>query len=158
MEIILFILSILAITAGAWLANKFLPFKICPICMGVSGTWVWILVGISAGMLDVESWKTLATLAMGGTAVGVAYQGEKRFKWVSKSIFRFRVPVIIMGFLIAYWVVEDIGWGSLSVALAILGMVFYFYFISPSKIEIPLSRTDAGKVAELEEKLKSCCD
>jgi len=64
MEILIFILSVLAITVLVWLANKILPFKICPICVGVSGTWVWILAGISSGLLNVENWRMIVAMAI----------------------------------------------------------------------------------------------
>lgn len=160
MEILIFILSILAITGLVWLINKILPFKICPICVGVSGTWIWILAGISSGQLPAENWILLAAMAMGGTVVGIAYQGEKRFDWAKQSIFRFRVPIMVIGFPAAYWVVNNVGWVSLAAALAILSPVFYLYFIAPYGNK-PQGKIQGGngaeKIAELEEKLKSCC-
>ncbi|OHA64772.1 MAG: hypothetical protein A2667_00740 [Candidatus Wildermuthbacteria bacterium RIFCSPHIGHO2_01_FULL_47_27] len=159
MEILIFILSVLAITVLVWLANKILPFKICPICVGVSGTWVWILAGISSGLLNVENWRMIVAMAMGAAVVGIAYQGEKRFDWAKQSIFRFRVPVIVVGFPLAYWVINNIDWVSLAAALAVLAPVFYFYFVvSAGQRSGSGTTAGGGKVAELVEKLKNCCD
>ena len=37
------ILSILVITGFVWLLNRITPYKVCPICAGVSGTWLFML-------------------------------------------------------------------------------------------------------------------
>src|SRR3989344_7286156 len=43
MLIVITITSILGVTIVVWLANRILPFQVCPICAGVFGTWVGLL-------------------------------------------------------------------------------------------------------------------
>jgi len=43
MFIVITTISIVAITGLVWGAKKILPFPVCPICAGVSGTWLWML-------------------------------------------------------------------------------------------------------------------
>lgn len=156
MEIFVTLFSILSITILVWLLNRILPFKICPICTGVSLTWLWIVVGMTAGVLEAESWKLIAAIAMGGTAVGIAYQGERRYPRLASNIFQWRLPVILAGFLFVWWALENIGWVSLAVELLILSLLFYFYFLKRSETT---SQKDDLKVKELEKKLEEeCCD
>lgn len=148
--------SILGITIFIRFLNKAPLFKVCPLCAGVSATWFWIAAGMTAGWLAVEDWQLIAAMLMGGTVVGVAYQGERRYPQLAKNIFYFKVPVILAGFLFVWWAINTIGWLSLGVELLILAAVMYAYFISPV---IRLKReTDPVKVAELEKKLEECCD
>jgi len=155
MEILIALTSIIAITFGAKAVSRFLPFELCPICAGVAGTWFWVLAGIYAGRLSAEDWILVAALAMGGSVVGIAYLGEKRFEWAEKSIFYFKVPVIVGGFAFVYWALNNISLLSLGIEALLLTFLFFVYFVLPA---IGLAREkNPEKVRELEEKLKSCC-
>jgi hypothetical protein len=158
MHSLIFIFSIFLITLFFWLLNKALPFRICPICAGVSLTWLGILAGITVGVLEAGSWKLFAAIAMGGTVVGIAYQGERKYPELAKNIFQWKVPVILAGFLFVRWSLENIGWFSLGIELVILGMVFYWYFLRRSTKEAMRENKTATKVRELEKKLENCCD
>lgn len=155
MAIFIALVSILGITLFVWFINKTLPLKVCPICAGVSLTWLWIVTGITIGRLEADTWQLIAAVLMGGTVAGIAYQGEKRYPQLAKNIFYSKVPIILAGFLFVWWAINSIGWLSLGVELLILAAVMYAYFISPA---IRLKReTDPAKVAELEKKLEECC-
>lgn len=156
MEIFITTASIIFITGFIWLLNKLLPLKICPICVGISGTWLLILFGIYLGWLEADSWKLIAAIAMGGTVTGIAYQGEKRFDWAAKSIFYFRVPVILIGFIFVWWAVNNLSWQALILWVIILAAVTYIYFISPA-LKIFSESGDPRKVEELRKKMEDCC-
>jgi hypothetical protein len=156
MEIIYITISILVITFLAWVANKFLPFKVCPICAGVSLTWLWILVGILLDALPVTSYQLLVSILMGGTVVGIAYQGEKSMNIASKNFLKFRTAIIVPGFILVYFALANVSWLTLIIEAAVLTVVTYLFFILPSDKAISLP-TDKRKVAELEEKMKECC-
>ena len=36
--------SILAISGMGWAAKKLLRIPLCPICLGVGGTWLWMVI------------------------------------------------------------------------------------------------------------------
>ncbi len=155
MEILIGLGLVLIITIIAWLINKMLPFGICPICAGVSGTWLLLLVGVLLNYVSMESYGSVITLFMGGTIVGIAYQGEKRFKWAQGNIAKFRVPVMLVGFLLAYCALSSISWITFGVEVAVLGLVTYLYFVMPA---IATRRVgDQTKTREIEERLKDCC-
>jgi len=158
MPIFIATISILAITTIVWLLNKILPFKVCPVCAGVSGTWFLLLVGILSDVLPVASYQLLVSILMGGTVVGIAYQGEKRFKGVEENIFRFKAPVVVLGFLLVYLALNNLSWVGLAVEAVILAALVYLFFISPrGKKEINIHERSSGVVEDLEEKMKNCC-
>ena len=67
------VVSIAALTALAWAARKLLRAPLCPICTGVAGTWLWMVV---ARQIGVELDGTMLSVLLGGSAVGLSYQLE----------------------------------------------------------------------------------
>lgn len=140
--------SILLITLAVWLANRILPFQVCPICAGVAGTWVWMLI---ANLLGFSIDLLIPAILMGGSVVGIAYQVEKllaeggpQLLW--KSLF---IPA---GFF-AVWSLLSLWWLGFWGALA-LSLLIAALFLLPSK---KLSFKENEKVKELKEKMKDCC-
>ena len=150
MVIIITIVSIFAITGLMWFLNRIFPFKICPICAGVSGTWLLILVGIYGGWLEADGWKLMAALAMGGSIVGIAYQLEKKLP-VGRSPLLWKALFIPAGFIAAYGILMQ-WWG---VFLASLAFLFTLAFVFRAPPRNP--STHDVKVRELEKKMKNCC-
>lgn len=135
--------SILAISALAWLASRVLPFTICPICAGVLLTWVGL---IGARFLGYEVALAVPALLMGGTVVGVMYQLEKKFHDQSANALLFWKALFIpAGFIAAYGVLEQL-WAAVLLALA------FMFLIS---IALLSSRGESASV--LEKKMKDCC-
>ncbi len=160
MLITIAITSILGITAFVWLVNRILPIRICPICAGVSGTWLGL---IAAYFLGYPVDLIVPALLMGGSVVGIAYQLEKKLP-VRHSLSKrgggesagWRTPLfwktlfIPAGFIAAYGILVN-QW-SMLVAACIFLFGLSFLFLSP--------RTNVNKnkkVEELEEKMKNCC-
>jgi len=132
-----------------------MKIKICPICAGVSLTWLLILAGLNLGLLVAGGWLLIAAIAMGGTVVGIAYQGEKRFKWATDNAMKFKTLVILIGFVLAYLALSFISWTIFWAAFAILGLVAYVYFVMPDGTKKGVK--DTAKIGGIEEKLKDCC-
>src|SRR3989344_2086029 len=102
MLIIFSTISILAIISLAWVLNRVLPFKVCPICVGVFGTWLWML---AAKFLGYEIDIMIPAILMGGSVVGIAYQIEKRNIIAGVSAnesFIWKAFFIPGGFVVAY--------------------------------------------------------
>lgn len=152
MPIIIATISILVISFAVWLLNKAMPFKICPVCTGVSLTWFLISVGIVIGLLETNSWELIVAIAMGGTAAGIAFQAEKRFNWHSPMM---KLPIIIIGFILSYFAVGNISLWTLMAEAAIILILGYLFFIS--KFDSSANAADSKKLKELEEKMKDCC-
>lgn len=156
MPITITIISILVITSLVWLLNKISPFKVCPICVGVSLTWLWMLVGILFGWLSVISYQLLVAVLMGSSVAGIAYQGEKKFGWDEEKAFYLKALFIVVGITFVYLVLNNLNFSTLILLLLVLGIVFYFYFIKKHNIQ---SKTKASeKIKALKKKIiEECC-
>ncbi len=95
-------LSILAIGGTAWVARRALKAPICPICFGVGGTWLWMIVGRSMGYA-VDA--TMLAMLLGGSVVGIAYLVEKRLP-SGRSPLLWKMLFIPAGFAAAYGLAE----------------------------------------------------
>jgi len=147
MTIFIFLISIFAITGLVWLFNKVAPLKICPICAGVSGTWLWVLLGIYAGWLEAESWRLIA---MGGSVVGIAYQLERRLPSHRSSLL-WKTLFIPAGFLAVYSLIFS-WWITAALALLwLLGVTVAFLRVFVH------TRTEDTKIKELEKEMQKCC-
>lgn len=82
---IIAILSILILTLLVWALNKILPIKICPICVGVSLTWMWMLFGMWLGLLDVSRYELLVAILMGASIGGIVTELKKIFPKIRNS-------------------------------------------------------------------------
>ena len=90
----LIILS-LVITLAVYFLNRILPFKVCAVCVGISGAWLLATLGILIGFIPLDKYGPPILMLMGGTAVGIAYQGEKRFGFAKKSAWGLQIPSAI---------------------------------------------------------------
>lgn len=145
-------ISIFAITGLIWLANRIQPpFKICPICAGVSGTWLWMLAG---KFLGYEVDLVMLALLMGGSVVGIAYQIEKRLP-SNRSPLLWKTLFIPTGFIAVYSVISS--WWLVFIVLAAFLIVLALVFTEQEKSNKATATTQNPKVEELEKKMKNCC-
>lgn len=84
------ILSILVFTCIAWVLNKILPIKICPICAGVSLTWLWMLLGMGYGLLSIEKYQFVTAILMGGSVVGITNKLQEKYKILKEKKIRIK--------------------------------------------------------------------
>lgn len=137
------IISILAISAVVWFANRILPFIVCPICAGVFLTWTGL---IGARFFGYEVALAVPALLMGGSVVGVAYQLEKKLHGSSAGApLLWKALFIPAGFVAAYGVLEQL-WTAVLLALA-------FMFL----ISITLVPSRGESASGLEKKMEDCC-
>ena len=75
------ILSILLATLAVWGINKKLPvqIQICPICAGVTLTWLFLLLGMWFGFLSVSRYEFLTAVLMGASIGGIVTELKKIF-------------------------------------------------------------------------------
>ena len=149
--------SIFAIAGTAWLLNKIpaltagrLPFKICPVCAGVAGTWLWML---PAKFLGWQVDMTILALLMGGSVVGIAYQLEKRPAFAGASagkLMLWKLLFIPAGFAAAYSLISFWRTGFLVATLALLVILFEF-------LKHGGSHVSSEKIEELKKKMQNCC-
>lgn len=159
MIILITIASILAIAGAVWLFNKFSPWYICPICAGVSGTWLWMLIGMSAGKLPITNYQLPIAILMGGSVVGIAYQVEKRLPirqaglLSGKPALLWKTLFIPAGLALVYGVLLQ-NW-QLAGGAGALALLFLAAFLLPVRKNPPAVKND--KIKELEDKMKNCC-
>lgn len=147
MLIIIATISILGLTALIWFLNRISPIQICPICAGVSGTWLGLIALHLAGyQIDL----VVPAILMGGSAVGIAYQLEKKLP-AEKSALLWKTLFIPAGFIAAYSILMQ--WLSAFLVSLIFLLQISFIFLSPRK----KSDSHDQKVDELEKKMKNCC-
>ncbi|OGN00144.1 MAG: hypothetical protein A3B91_01880 [Candidatus Yanofskybacteria bacterium RIFCSPHIGHO2_02_FULL_41_29] len=151
MTIIISTLSVFLIMGAVLIMRKKFEYKICPICIGVAGTWLWILIGIYSGFLDAEKWKLIAAMFMGGSVVGIAYQLERRLD--SEERLTWKALFIPVGFVLVYGLI-NLSWMHLILSLVGISLIAYLFLRkSASKKNSQIS----DKVAYLEKKMKNCC-
>ncbi|MBI2552750.1 hypothetical protein HYW17_05630 [Candidatus Uhrbacteria bacterium] len=164
------ILLILIITGVVWFLNKLLPFKLCPVCAGVSSTWITLSVLVLSGIIPTcpapsllwcgdSSFIIPISILMGGTVVGIAYQGEKSLHWVRRYPIAWKLAVMVVGFPLVYGAVQYMSWATLGVELVVLSGVVYVFFIRRGIHGEPHAphRSDAQNVQNIEKGLEQCC-
>ena len=146
MTILISIASILSITLLVFWVNrlKLVPITVCPVCAGVSGTWLWML---AAYYLQFSLPEWVLTMLMGGSVVGIAYTLEKKIP-SGKSLLLWKTLFIPAGFATVYGIVF-VQWKALIPAVLAIGFTVLYFFSRDGK--------NNKKVDYLEEKLKDCC-
>lgn len=148
MTILISLVSIWFIALCTWAINRVLALGVCPICAGVSGTWIWLMAAFLLGYpVDLLA----PALLMGGSVVGMAYSLEKKLPahgWRTPLLFK--TLFIPAGFVASYGILVQ-WWGmALAALLFLLGTAFAFL---SSKENIQNKKT----VEDLEKKMKQCC-
>jgi len=139
--------SIWLLAALAWLARRALRVSVCPICVGVAGTWLWMLIARQFG-IGVDT--TMLPLLLAGSVVGIAYQLE-RFLPSGRSVALWKSVAIPLGLAAAYALEQSL-WGLLAALLATL-MVGAAVFFRPAAESGPASEA----AEELKRQMKQCC-
>lgn len=151
MIIAIVIISIFAIFGITMLANKILPFRVCPICAGVAGTWLWMFGGMFIGVLPASNFQLPTAILMGGSIAGIAYQIAKLLP-PRKSEVLFKTLFIPAGFAVVYGLLL-VQYLLFTAATAFL-VVVAVAFLRPDGKK---SDKENEKIKNLEERLKDCC-
>lgn len=146
-SILVTIASIFAFAGGAWAARKLLRIQVCPICVGVASTWLWMLIARSYGHA-VDA--TMLSMLMGGSVVGVAYLLEKRLPQ-GRSPSLWKTLFIPLGFVAAYGLAESL-WILFAVTALVLVLLAVFFLVQPGATE-----AQSETVEELKKKMQQCC-
>lgn len=153
MAIVITTLSIFIITGVVWVLNKALPFKVCPICAGVSGTWLWILIGMFTNQLSVIDYQLPAAILMGGSIVGIAYTLDKSLP-LGRSPLLWKIVFIPAGFVAVYSLISFLWLAFFSIAVVLVLILFGFL----RRPKYKNKEKDNSRVKELEKKMEEeCC-
>lgn len=149
-EIILVLASILALAGIGWRLGTLLNRKVCPICVGVSGTWlIMLFLRFFGTAID----PVILGILMGGSVVGIAYQGEKRLA-KGRSQLLWKLLFIPLGFLFMFGVIE---YSAANVLVSALALVFVVYIFLRVPTKTPAQTVPQKDAEVIEEKLNNCC-
>ncbi|MBI2592714.1 MAG: hypothetical protein HYW37_00940 [Candidatus Colwellbacteria bacterium] len=141
------------ITVSARFLNRTLRLEICPICLGVSSTWLIISLLIVLGIFDEEAYLLPLGLLIGGTVVGIAFQGEKKYVFARQSIWRWKLPVIFIGLTISYLFLINLS--PLVLILEALLLLGFGYFLFGRREKVASSKNESVK--KIKEEMENCC-
>jgi len=141
------IFSILAIAGLAWTAGRMLQVRCCPICLGVGGTWLWMIVGRA---LDYPVDVPMLSMLLGGSVVGIAYQVEKRLPQ-GRSPLLWKMLFVPVGFVAAYALATP-QWALFAVTGVALVLLTASFLRAPGAVGEPSEAVDA-----LQKKMRECC-
>jgi len=139
--------SILAIAATAWVVGRATGMRLCPICAGVGGTWLWMVVARHFG---VAPDPTVLPILLGGSVAGTAALLEKRLPR-GRSALAWKTSAIPVGFVAAYGLAAP-DWSLFAAGLGAALVVGAVFFRPTSG-----GAADAAAVSDLERRLKDCC-
>ena len=127
--------------------------------MAVSGIWLLLMLGILMDLLNPESWKLVIAILMGGSVVGIAYQGEKVIKWAAQKPMLWKMLVLPPGFLAVYGAVQYMSFWTFGGAVIVLAATAYLFFIRRGVSGTPHTAhlNDASNVQKIEKGLEQCC-
>lgn len=126
--------------------------NICPICVTVNSLWLVLSGGVAWGLLPSAIFILPIALLMGGTVVGIAYLGEKRYSWAAVHPQLWKIVEITGGMLLAYFFVSRLTKTVVVIEFLVLLIIAYFLFVKPSSV-----KTIGGNIRKLEEQMKQCC-
>ena len=139
--------SILAISGMGWAAKKLLRIPLCPICLGVGATWLWMVIARALGhAVDTA----MLSILLGGSVAGIAYQLEKRLP-PGRSPLLWKTLFIPAGFAAAYSLAQ-LQWILFAVTGAALVLLTAFFLLPPG-----VSGEESETVEELKKKMQNCC-
>lgn len=142
--------SILAIAAVMWAVRRLLGIPVCPICLGVGGTWLWMLV---ARELGYAADTTMLAMLLGASVAGIAYLVEKRLP-PGRSALWWKTLFIPSGLVAAYALVVQL-WPIVAGASVVLVLLTALFLVAPAAASAP--GEVSGNVEELTRKMKNCC-
>lgn len=117
-------------------------FKICPLCLMVSGLWLILSAGVAWGWLAPAVWQLPIALLMGGTVIGVTNRvGALRRKTLTLGL----------GFLLAYLAVTHLSKVTFILELIIMCIIALLLFRRPDG-----TRLDP-RVRQLAKQMEQCC-
>lgn len=128
---------------------------ICLICVAVSSLWFTFSIGIAWGFLSPLVFLIPTSLLMGGTVVGIAYLGEKRFSWAAKNPQSWKSSVLLIGMPMAYILVSRLSKLTVLIELIILLNLAYLLFIKTSKPH-QAEKSD-NQLGKIEKQMEQCC-
>lgn len=155
MEILILVVGILTFTGIGFVVKILTHRAVCPICMGVSGTWLSLSIAVVATYLPLATWEMPIALLMGGSIVGIAYQGVQRIAWAAARPVLWKTLVLVPGFALAHAALRNLSLVVIVIEMIILSIIMYAYFWRTRARQYAEYR--GGRLAAIKKQLKNCC-
>jgi len=147
---IITIISIIVLTGFGWLITKITPIKICPICAGVTLTWLSVFFGMFLGVFSSSDYQLPIAILAGGTVVGLMAKLEKSIQ--EKYFLLWKTVFVVSGFVAVYSLLMEEWWGVIgSIIIGICSTLLC------KRYRIIKENSNSKSLKELEEKMKNCC-
>ena len=143
------ILSIMAIAGAAWRTHRLFGTRVCPICAGVAGTWIWLF---AARQLGYPIDPLITALLMGGSIVGIAYSAEK-YLLPRRSALSWKMLFVPTGFVAGYGILMEKWVVALAALVGIAVVLFLFLRFSSSTA----SASESARIEKLKRDMEKCC-
>lgn len=147
--------AVAGLTAAAWGVRRLLWPRLCPLCAGVSATWIGLLALHAAGVpIDPR----LPALLMGGSVVGLAGLGERALAPRGTHLLLvWKTGFVLVGVGTAMLLLQS-AWAPASFAALLLAALLVMPWLpqrhAPLRAPAPAPTTAP---AALMEQLKGCC-
>ena len=149
MPMIISIISIVVLAALAWAVKEMFSLKLCPICAGVSLTWLGLLLLRYTG--NVVDTVALGIL-MGGSVVGMAYTVDKKIENARLAMI-WKLLFIPAGFGAVYALIYF--WSVVSALLIVYLGLITVWFTRHSHKQFSAPKDEQRK--KIEDELTKCC-
>lgn len=125
--------------------------RICPMCVAVGGTWLALSFLVAWETLPLAAWQLPIAMLMGGSVVGIVYQGERVWKWADRHGLKWKFFGLLVGFSFTYLAVSNLSKRVVILELIVMSCIGLLLF------RLPPPNPESKQVSELQEKLKKCC-
>ena len=139
--------SILVLAGLAWATRRLLRLPVCPICIGVAGTWLWMLIARELG-IAVDT--AMLAILLGGSVAGIAFQLEKYLS-PARSPALWKALSLPAGFAAAYGIAAQ-QWLVFALSSVVSVLLAGLFFSRPA-VPQPASET----VEDLKRRMQQCC-
>lgn len=117
-------------------------FKICWICVTISGLWFVMSALVGWHIMPFEVLQFPIALLMGGSVVGIAYQ---------RHSLRWKITTIAIGMPSAFVLITNLTKIAVFIELIVLLIIAYKLFVRSD------NNGSKERVHELEKQMKQCC-
>ena len=136
--------------------------NICPICVSVGGAWFILSAIVAWGYLGPQQLIIPISILMGGSVVGIAYQGIQKCEWASSHPLLWKSLIIFLGMPVSYFLVSNLSKRIVIIEFVLLLITAYFFFIERPKKpsgsgESQVRLGESQKIRDIEEKMRQCC-
>lgn len=141
-----------AFTKKFWV-KVFLGINVCPVCMAVGSTWLWMLIARWVGVLDIDNF--VIAILLGSTVIGMMWKLEVYYK--SRNYpkwYIIRLIYMVSAYLLVYWVATQNSDFFISGLIGLLGLILasILFFVFSKTSPMYFSKDITGRIGESENK------